>query len=77
LLSSTCIVACKADVIRHMLQQSILSGGIEKWDYTLIEYDLAYGPLKSLKGQVVADFITGYSIDQNNDELCNLVSIHP
>jgi hypothetical protein len=75
LLSSTCIVTCKADV-RHMLQQSILSGGIEKWAYALIEYDLAYEPLKSMKDQVIADFIVGYSIDQNNDESCNLVSIH-
>jgi ribonuclease HI len=30
-----------------------------------------------MKGQVVADFIVGHSIDQNNDESCNLVSIHP
>jgi hypothetical protein len=30
-----------------------------------------------MKGQVVADFIVGYSIDQNIDESCNLVSIHP
>jgi hypothetical protein len=38
---------------------------------------LAYEPLKSMKGQVVADFIVGHSIDQNSDESCNLVSIHP
>jgi hypothetical protein len=57
LLSSTCIVACQADVIRHMLQQLILSERIEKWAYALIEYDLAYEPLKSMKDQVVADFI--------------------
>jgi hypothetical protein len=43
----------------------------------LIEYDLAYEPLKSMKGQVVADFIVGHSIDRNGDESCNLVSIHP
>jgi hypothetical protein len=30
LLSSTCIVACHADVIKHMLQQPILSGRIKK-----------------------------------------------
>jgi ribonuclease HI len=41
----------------------------------LIEYDLAYEPLKSIKGQVVADFIIEHSIDQNRDESCNLVSI--
>jgi ribonuclease HI len=60
-----------------VLQQSILSGRNEKWAYALIEYDLAFQPLKSMKGQVVADFIVGHSIDQNNDESYNLVSIHP
>jgi hypothetical protein len=77
LLSSTCIVACQADVIGHMLQQPILSGRIRKLAYALVEYDLAYEPLKSMKGQVVADFIVRYSIGQNSDESCNLVSIHP
>jgi hypothetical protein len=43
----------------------------------LIEYNLAYEQLKSIKVQVVVDFIIGHSIDQNNDESCNLVSIHP
>jgi hypothetical protein len=68
LLSSTCLVACQAVVIRHMLQRSILSGRIEKWAYALIEYDLPYEPLKSMKVQVVADFIVEHSVDQNNDE---------
>jgi hypothetical protein len=77
LLSSTCIVAYQADVIKHMLQQPILSGRIKKWAYALIDYDLAYESLKSIKNQVVADFIVEHSIDQNSDESCNLVSIHP
>jgi hypothetical protein len=47
-----------------MLQQLILSGRIKKWAYALIEYDLPYELLKSMKGQVVADFIVGHSIDQ-------------
>jgi ribonuclease HI len=47
------------------------------WAYALVEYDLAYELLKSMKGQFVADFIVGYSIDQNSDEPCNLVTIHP
>jgi hypothetical protein len=55
----------------------ILSGRIGKWAYVLIEYDLAYESLKSIKVQVIADFITKHSIDQNNDESCNLVSICP
>jgi hypothetical protein len=77
LLSSTCIVACQVDVIKHMLQQPILSGRIGTWAYALIEYNLAYEPLKSIKDQVVVDFIVGHSIDQSSNESCNLVSIRP
>jgi hypothetical protein len=43
----------------------------------LIEYDFAYEPLKSMNVQVVADFIIRHSIDQNSDESCNLVLVHP
>jgi hypothetical protein len=75
LLSSTCVVACQAHVIRHMLHQPILSGKIRKWAYVLIEYDLGYELLKSMKGQAVVDFIVGHRIDQNSDNSCNLVSI--
>ena len=50
LLSSTCIVTCQADVIKHMLQKPILSGRIEKWAYALVEYDLAYESLRAIKG---------------------------
>jgi hypothetical protein len=59
-----------------MLQQPILSGKIRKWDYALTEYDLAYKPLKSMKGHVVADIIAGHSIDQNKNVSFSLVSIH-
>ena len=31
LLSSTCVVTCQADVIKHMLYRPILSGRIGKW----------------------------------------------
>ena len=41
LLSSTCIVVCQTDVIKHMLQKLILSGRIGKWAYALVKYDLA------------------------------------
>jgi hypothetical protein len=41
--------------------------GIRKWTYALIEYDLTYEPLRSMKVQVVADFIVGHSVDQNSD----------
>jgi hypothetical protein len=46
-----------------MLQNPIMSGTVGKWAYALIEYDMAHESLKSMKGQVVADFIVGHQFD--------------
>jgi hypothetical protein len=40
-----------------------MSGRIGKWAYALIEYDLAYESLASMKGQVIADFVVEHQID--------------
>jgi hypothetical protein len=60
LLSSTCVVACQADVIKYMSEKPILSVRIEKWAYALIEYDLAYESLCVMRDQVIADFSFGH-----------------
>jgi ribonuclease HI len=43
-----------------------MSGRIGKWAYALIEYDVAYEPLKSMRGQVVADFIVEHRINDTH-----------
>jgi hypothetical protein len=65
LLSSSCNVFYQTDVIKYMLQNPIISGIIHKWAYTFIEYDVAYKYLKSMKGQVVANFIVDHRIDDS------------
>ena len=77
LVPSTCIIACQTDVIKYMLHRPILSGRIGKWAYALIEYDLAYESLKSMKGQIFANFIVEYRIDDRHDIDINLVSLVP
>jgi hypothetical protein len=49
-----------------MLYRPILHGRIGKWTYTLIEYNLTFEPLKTLKGKVLADFIVEHDIDLDN-----------
>ena len=68
LLSSSYVVACQTDVIKYMLRIPIMSGRVGKWAYALIEYDLAYEPLRSMKGQIVVDFI----VEQQIDNSCEL-----
>ena len=67
LLSSTCVIACQADVIKHMLYRPILSRRVGKWAYALIEYDLTFEPLRILKGQVFADFMVEHNIDLGDE----------
>jgi hypothetical protein len=50
LLPSTCIVACQTDIIKYILHKPILSGGVGKWAYALVEYDLHCEPLSFMKG---------------------------
>lgn len=61
LLSSTCVVVCQADSIKRV-HRPILSGRIRKWGYTIIEYDLSYQSSKTLKCQILADFIVKHRI---------------
>jgi ribonuclease HI len=75
ILSSSCRVACQYNVIKHMLLKPILSGRLGKWAYALVEYDLAYEPLRSMKGQVVADFIVDHAVDV--DHSVDFVQLEP
>jgi hypothetical protein len=77
LLSGHCTVSGQADVIKYMLHNPIMSGRIGKWAYTLIEYDLAYEPLKSMRGQVIADFIVEHRINDTHKLGMSYLTITP
>ena len=77
LLSSHCTVSGQTDVIKYMLQNPIMSGRIGKWACALIEYDLAYEPLKSMRDQVVADFIVEHRIDDTHKLDISYLNVTP
>jgi hypothetical protein len=52
-----------------MLHRPILKGRLGKWAYALIEYDLVFESLKTMKGQVVGDFIVEHRVDVEHDNV--------
>ncbi|XP_024630314.1 uncharacterized protein [Medicago truncatula] len=52
------------DIIKHMLSKPIFHSRVGKWALALTKYSLTYQSLKSVKGQIVADFIADHSIEE-------------
>jgi hypothetical protein len=77
LLSSPCTISYQTVVTKYMLQNPIMSGRIGNWAYAPVEYDLAYESLKSMKGQVVADFIVEHHIDDPDEPDISYFTITP
>jgi len=50
------------DIIKHMLSKPILHSRVGKWPLALTEYSLTYQSLKSVKGQIVVNFIVDHSL---------------
>ena len=54
-----------------------MSGRIGKWAYALVEYDLAYEPLRAVRGQIVAGFIVENRINDEHDLEVGYVTCTP
>jgi hypothetical protein len=54
-----CIIA-QTDVVKYMLSRPILSGKLEKWSLSLVEFNLVYVPQKAVKGQALAGFLADH-----------------
>jgi hypothetical protein len=47
--------------VKCMIQKPLLSGQMGRWAYSLVEYELAYKPLKVVKGWWTSSLIMGYN----------------
>jgi hypothetical protein len=75
ILASHCLVVCQHGVVKYMLHKPILIRRSGKWAYSLVEYDLAFEPLRAKKDQIVADFVVDHMIALD-DNAC-LVELVP
>nr|KYP72862.1 Transposon Ty3-G Gag-Pol polyprotein [Cajanus cajan] len=55
------VIFCRSNVIKYMLCKPILHSRVGKWALALTEYSLTFEPLKSIKGQIIADFLADHS----------------
>ena len=63
------------DVIEYMLHRPIHRCRIGWWAYTLFGYDLAYASLRSIRGQIIDNFITEHRINDMHNIDISLVSL--
>jgi len=62
------------DIIKDMMSKPILHSRVGKWALGVRKYSLTYQSLKSVKGQIISDFIVDYSIVK---ESLNFVDVQP
>jgi len=63
-------VILKEDPLRYILSKSPLSGRLAKWAMLLSPFDIKFVPQKTVKGQVIINFLAAHPYP-DNDELPN------
>ncbi|CAL8136577.1 unnamed protein product [Prunus armeniaca] len=62
-------IISKTDLIKYMLTRPIIHGRIGKWTMALSEFTFQYVAQKSVKGQVLADFLAHHPAQGQEEEL--------
>ena len=52
--------------LKQVLQRSEASGRLLKWNIELSQFDLNFQPRRSIRGQVIADFIAEFTVPEED-----------
>ena len=58
--------------LQSLLKRSDFTGRIAKWGTQLGSFDIRYRPRNSVKGQVLADFVTEFSPKNKGEMVCHV-----
>ena len=62
--------------LQSLLKRSDFTGQIAKWGTRLGSFDISYRPRSSVKDQILADFVTKFSLKNKGEMICH-VECHP
>ena len=62
----------RADPIRYVLSQPVLTGRLGKWAVLMMEFDITFVPQKAVKGQALADFLAAHTVPDNSPLITDL-----
>ena len=62
----------RADPIRYVLSQPVLTGRLGKWALLMMEFDITFIPQKAVKGQALAEFLAAHPVPDDSPLVTNL-----
>jgi len=65
-------LVARADPIRYVLSQPVLTGRLGKWAILMMEFDITFVPQKAVKGQALADFLAAHPVPDNSPLITDL-----
>ena len=65
-------LVARADPIRYVLSQPVLTGRLGKWAVLMMEFDITFVPQKAVKGQALADFLAAHPVPDNSPLITDL-----
>jgi ribonuclease HI len=65
-------LVARADPIKYLLSQPVLTGRLAKWVLLMMEFDITFVPQKAVKGQALAEFLAAHPVPDDSPLITEL-----